>query len=72
MDEIVHLGGFDVHEAVDFRLRGGASIAGEGGGGAAEKDAEVGVEGREHSVWVRKNVGGEKYETEGGYALVLI
>lgn len=44
MDEIVHLGGFDIHEAVDFGLRGGAGIAGERRGGAAEEDTEVGVE----------------------------
>ena len=49
VDEIVHLGRFEVHEAVDFGLGGGAGVAREGGGGAAEEEAEVGVEGCEES-----------------------
>jgi hypothetical protein len=50
VDKVVHFRRFDVHEAVDFRLRGWAGVGGEGGGGAAEDEAEIGVEGCEESM----------------------
>lgn len=59
VDKVVHLGGFDVHEAVDFGLGRGAGVGGERGGGAAEDEAEVGVEGCEEPRWVLDGRGRE-------------
>lgn len=44
VDEVVHFGRFEIHEAVDLGLRGGAGVVREGGRAAAEDYAEVLVE----------------------------
>lgn len=52
VDEVVHGGRGEVHEAVDLGLGCGAAVLREGGVGAAEYDAEVFVEMREEFVLV--------------------
>ena len=50
VDEIMHFRPLEVHEAVHGCLGWGAGVFGEGGGGAAEDEAEVLVEVGEESV----------------------
>lgn len=53
VNKVVHFRRFDVHEAVDSRLRGWASVGGEGRRSAAEDQAEIRVEGCEESILAR-------------------